>query len=95
MGEASAGLTASEGAQWTSWYTQASWRFLPGKWEAAVRYTDFDSAVDSRDQKQWAFGLNYLYASNFMAKFSYELNDGRSGTEADENRLMMQLAYGF
>ena len=95
VGEATTGLTASEGASWSSWYTQASWRFLPGKWEAVARYSDFDAAVNSRDQKQWALGLNYLYTSNFMAKFSYEFNDGMAGSEADEDRLLMQLAYGF
>ncbi len=95
VGSANTGLTASPSATWRSWYTQAAYRFLPTKWEAVLRYTDFDSAVDARDQKQWAAGVNYLFSNNFMAKFSYELNDGNKGTVADDNRFLTQLAYGF
>lgn len=91
----SAGLTSSGSASWRSWYTQAAYRFLPGKWEGAVRYSDFDSAIEANDQAQWAFAVNYLFTNNFMAKFTYELNDNDEGSPADDNRFLSQLAYGF
>ncbi len=95
VGSAKNGITASGSATWESWYTQAAYQFLPTKWEGVVRYTDFDSAVDALDQQQWALGLNYLFTSNFMAKFTYELNDGENGSTVDDNRFLTQLAYGF
>ncbi len=95
VGSANNGLTASRSETWESWYTQAAYRFLPTKWEVAVRYTDFDSAVNTQDQEQWALGLNYLFTNNFMAKFTYELNDGEKGSVTDDNRFLSQLAYGF
>ena len=91
----STGQTASGSATWESWYTQAAYSFRPTKWEAAVRYTDFDSAIDAQDQEQWAVALNYLFTSNFIAKFTYELNDGENGSPVDDNRFLTQLAYGF
>jgi len=89
------GLTASEGATWKTWYTQASYQFPQTKWETALRYTDFDSPHASQDQKQWAVGLNYLFTSSFIGKLTYEFNDGETGSQADTNRWMFQLAYGF
>ncbi len=60
-----------------------------------ARYTDFDSPHNSQDQQQWAVGLNYIVASNFIAKIAYEFNDGESGSDAELDRLLLQLAYGF
>lgn len=95
VGSASTGITASGSATWESWYTQAAYKLLPTKWEGVVRYTDFDSAVDTQDVQQWALGVNYLFTNNFIAKFTYELNDGVTGTPVDDNRFLTQLAYGF
>ncbi len=96
VGSTSQGLTASGSANWETWYTQAAYRFLPTRFEAVARYTDFDSAVDANDQEQWAVGLNYLFTSNFIAKVNYEFNDGKDGaTTQDDNRFLAQLAYGF
>ena len=95
VGEALTGTTASEGATWKSWYTQAAWRIPATKIEAVVRYTDFDSPHSSEDQQQWALGLNYLITNSFIVKGTYELNDGIAGSRADNDRLMLQLAYGF
>ncbi len=95
VGDASSGISASEGAEWTTWYTQASYRFLPGKHELTLRYSDYDSPHDSVDQKQWAIGINYLLASNVVAKVTYESNDGLDGSASDANRVLVQLAYGF
>ena len=95
IGSASTGVTASSGATWQTWYTQASYQFKPTKWEAVLRYTDFDTPHASEDQKQWALGANYLFASNVVAKVAYEFNDGQSGADADNDRLLLQMAYGF
>lgn len=95
VGADDAGVTASPGATWTTWYTQASYRFPETNWESALRYTDFDSPHASQDQKQWAVGLNYLFSSSFIGKLTYEFNDGQTGSQADTNRWMFQLAYGF
>jgi len=92
---ANSGLTRSSGATWKTWYAEAAYRFLPTKWESVVRYTDFDSAVDSNDQKQVALGVNYLFTNNFIAKVAYEFNDGQKKSTADDNRFLAQLAYGF
>lgn len=89
------GVAASEGATWETWYTQAAYRIPKSKWELVARYTDFDSPHDSRDQEQSALGINYLLTSNFIGKVTYEFNDGLSGSDADNNRVMFQMAYGF
>jgi len=95
IGEIATGLTASGGGEWTSWYSQAAWRFPLTKFEAVLRYTDFDSPHASHDQQQWALGLNYLITNNFIAKGAYEFNDGIEGSIVNSDRLMLQLAYGF
>ena len=89
------GVTASSGETWETWYTQASYVFPQTKWETALRYTNFDSPHDSQDQKQWALGLNYLFNGSFIGKLTYEFNDGLDDSQADTNRWMFQLAYGF
>ena len=96
IGSTDQGEAASAGASWRTWYTQAAYRIPSTKIEAVVRYTDFDSALDSGDQKQWGWGLNYLFSSNVIGKLNYELNDGKeSDSAADSNRFLIQLAYGF
>jgi len=96
VGSTDKGLTASGSANWETWYTQAAYRFLPTRFEAVVRYTDYDSEINSSDQKQWGLGLNYLFTSNFVAKVNYEFNDGNDNSSPqDDNRFLAQLAYGF
>ena len=95
VGSASAGVSASQGAAWKSWYTQAAYRFPGSKLEGVLRYTDFDSPHASKDQKQWAFGMNYLFVNNVIGKISFESNRGQNGSLADDNRTLIQLAYGF
>lgn len=90
-----AGTAASEGAVWETWYTQGAYRFDQSKWELVARYTDFDSPHGSQDQKQWAISANYLFANNFIGKLGYEFNDGLSGSDADKDRVLFQMAYGF
>ena len=95
VGADDVGITASPGASWKSWYTQAAYMIPRTKWEPVLRYTDFDSPHSSQDQKQWAVGLNYLFSASVIGKFTYEFNDGEEHSEADVNRWMLQLAYGF
>ena len=95
LGSASGGTTPSSGAIWNTWYTQAAYRFLPTKFEGVLRYTDFNSPHAVEDQKQWALGVNYLFASSVIGKFSYEFNDGVKNSRADDDRWLFQLAYGF
>jgi hypothetical protein len=90
-----AGTAASEGAVWETWYTQGAYRIDQSKWELVARYTDFDSPHDSKDQKQWAIGTNYLFTHSFIGKLSYEFNDGVSASDADQDRVLFQMAYGF
>ncbi len=86
---------APESASWDAWYTQVSYRFLPTAFEGVVRYSDFDSPHSSEDQKQWALGINYLFAPNAMAKFAYNFNDGEDGSVTDNDGFQLQLSYGF
>ena len=51
-------------------------------------------SADQR-QEQWALGLNYLIAPQAIAKMGYEFNDGLEGEPTDEDRLLIQLSYGF
>jgi hypothetical protein len=95
IGSDEVGATASPGESWETWYAQTSYLIPSTKWEAALRYTDFNSPHGSQDQKQWAIGLNYLFGSSVMGKFTYELNDGEAGAQSDADRWMFQLAYGF
>jgi hypothetical protein len=80
---------------WEAWYAQAAYRFEPTNWEGVVRFTDFDSPHADDDQKQWALGINYLFAPNAIAKLGYNFNDGESGEPTDDDRFQVQFAYGF
>lgn len=93
--DAGNGTAASEGATWETWYTQGSYRISQSKWELVARYTDFDSPHTSQDQEQWAIGTNYLFTNNFIGKFSFEFNDGQTGSDANQDRFLFQMAYGF
>ncbi len=95
VGRATTGSTASAGAKWETWYTQASYLVPSTKFEGVLRYTDYDSPHKSKDQQQWTLGLNYLFASNVIGKLAYESNDGMNGKPSDDDRWLFQMAYGF
>lgn len=63
--------------------------------EGVIRYTDFSTPHASADQEQWTVGLNYVFTSNFIGKIAYELNDGLEGSTTDDDRWLVQMAYGF
>lgn len=60
-----------------------------------LRYARFDAPHSDQSQKQWALGLNYLFASSIIAKAAYEFNDGLDDEPTDDDRLLLQLTYGF
>ena len=95
VGSDNVGTAASAGAVWETWYTQGSYKVKNTKWELVTRYTDFDSPHNSQDQSQWALGTNYLFTNNFIGKLGYEFNDGQSGKLSDDDRFLLQMAYGF
>ena len=86
---------APESTEWETWYVQGGYRFLPSKWEAVLRHGDFDSPHADDDQRQWGLGLNYWFAPNAVFKAGFESNDGLAGEPADDDRWLLQLAYGF
>lgn len=91
----SGAVTASTGSRLTSWYAQTAYRFTPSKYEAVIRYADFDSPQASADQEQIAIGLNYLFTNNIIGKLAYENNKGLNGSKTNLDRILFQLAYGF
>ncbi len=96
IGTAATGVSASAPeSEWSSWYTQGAYLIPSTRFEGVIRYADFDSQNDTRDQKQWAIGLNYLFASNVIGKITYEINDGQTGSRADDDKWYFQMAYGF
>ncbi len=91
----SAQSVAPEGGTWETWYTQGAYKFGQAKWEGVLRYTDYSSPHANKSQEQWALGLNYLLSPNAMIKLGYEINDGLVGETTDDDRWMLQIAYGF
>ncbi|MCG6871429.1 MAG: hypothetical protein LJE84_03985 [Gammaproteobacteria bacterium] len=72
---------------WEAWYAQAAYKALPSNFEGVVRYGRLDTP--SFSEKQWTFGINYLFASNIISKFAYEMND------ESPDRWLAQLSYGY
>lgn len=90
-----AGSVAARGGKWATWYTQTAYKFGDAKWEGVVRYADYDSPHGDETQKQWALGINYLLTPNAIIKLGYEFNDGLAGERTDNDRLLIQVAYGY
>lgn len=86
---------APEGGKWETWYVQGAYKFADAKWEGVLRYTDFQSPHADDTQEQFAVGLNYLITPSAMLKFAYESNDGLAGEATDDDRLLVQIAYGY
>ncbi len=79
---------APEKTDVSAYYAQAAYRFLPTKWEVVARTSQYD--VGEMSMKKSTAGVNYIFASNIVAKLAYESNDG-----ADNDRTLVQFAYGF
>ncbi|MDF1882552.1 hypothetical protein JHD49_01210 [Sulfurimonas sp. SAG-AH-194-C21] len=88
----------TEGGTWAAWYAQASYLFAFAPIEPVIRYSDYHNPELQRNQL--ALGLNYLFASNLVAKLAFEVNTNEdSAVPSDglynEDILRMQLAFGF
>ena len=81
--------------KWSSWYVQGAYKFSPSKWESVLRYSDYDAPGNLVDQEQWSLGLNYLFANNIIGKIAYDFNDGTKNTLSDEDKITLQMTYGF
>ena len=90
-----AASVAPEGAKWESWFVQGAYRFGREKWEGVIRYTDFTSPHADDTQEQLAYGFNYLITPSAMVKFAYESNSGLAGELTDDDRVLVQIAYGY
>ena len=92
---ANAASTAPEEGVWDAWYLQASYRFPATDWEVVARYGEYDTPGTEADREQLALGVNYVFASNFIAKVNFESNDNPNPGEEAGDRWFLQLAYGF
>lgn len=95
LGAATMGANTLASAKWTTWYGQAAYKIPATKYEVVARYADFNSPVDSNDRQQVAVGVNYLFTSNFIAKVNYESNKNPNAAFNTDNRVLVQMAYGF
>jgi hypothetical protein len=81
-----------EGGKWEAWYVQAAYQISAVHLEPVIRYGEYTNP--ELDQEQTAVGLNYLFASNIIAKVAYEFNNIKGSTENDD-RFLAQFAFGF
>lgn len=84
----------TEGGKWKAWYAQGVYRFLPA-WGAVVRTGYYSPPQSDLKQHQTTLGLDYWITNSAVAKLAYEFNTGEEGTDADANRVLLQLAVGF
>lgn len=90
-----ASSVAPEGATWESGYVQGALRVPETNWQGVLRYTDFRSGEADESQEQWMVGMNYILTPNALIKFGFEFNDGQAGEIADDDRWLVQFAYGY
>lgn len=95
VGETSIGGFDLATTEWSTWYGQVAYKIPSTKFEAVLRYADFDSPHGSKDQQQTMVGLNYLITNNFIAKLGFESNDNPNAGQKAYDRALVQLAYGF
>ena len=94
--DAAALSVAPESAKWETWYAQAAYRFGgDSNWEGVARYTDFKSPHADDTQEQLALGVNYLIAPSAMLKFGFESNEGEPGELTNDDRWIVQIAFGY
>lgn len=82
-----AASAAPEETDVSAYYVQAAYRFMPTKWEAVVRTSQYK--LGELTMERSTVGVNYIFASNIVAKLAFE---SRKNTD---NRTLVQLAYGF
>lgn len=82
---------AQQTAEFSAYYGQVAYRFLPTKWEAVARISQYKTPEGTSDRT--TAGVNYIFASNVIGKLAYESNDNDANDAKD--RILLQLAYGF
>lgn len=93
----SATSVAPNGGTWDAWYAQGACRLGSSPWELVLRYGDFATPHNPAGQQQWTGGVVYYIAPHAPLKLAYERNSGDAapGVSSLENRVLLQLAYGF
>ena len=94
-GSAIADGAAAGDLDFTTWYVQAAYRLPETKWEGVVRYGDLDTPNADANRSQWSAGINYLFANNVIVKAAYTVDNFDASGIDEDNRVNMQLAYGF
>ncbi|WP_018405204.1 porin [Marinobacter gelidimuriae] len=89
------GGAAAGDLDFTTWYVQAAYRLPETKWEGVVRYGDLDTPNEDANRSQWSAGINYLFANNVIVKAAYTVDNFDASGIDDDNRVNVQLAYGF
>lgn len=82
-----------EGGTWEAWYTQAAYLIDVIHVEPVIRYSDYHNPETKRNQI--AYGLNYLFSNNIIAKVAYEDNTNEINEQESNDKFLMQLAFGF
>jgi len=90
-----AGSSKTDDGRRETVYVQASYRIAGTPWEPVIRYTDFEAPGIAVDQEQWVLGINYLVQENAQIKLAYESNKGKADNDADQDRALLQVTYGF
>ena len=80
---------APEETELSAYYAQIAYRFLPTKWEAVARTSEYK--LGDKTMTRSNVGINYIFASNIVGKLAFENNTNMSVTD----RVLVQLAYGF
>ena len=94
-GSTIAGGAATGDLDFTTWYVQAAYRLPDTKWEGVVRYGDLDTPNEDANRSQWSAGINYLFANNVILKAAYTVDNFDASGIDEDNRVNVQLAYGF
>jgi len=83
----------SGAADFDATYLQAAYRFPSSKWEAVLRSSTYNNPEDTLDRT--TAGVNYIFASNIIGKVAYETNDRKINKSMAEDKVLVQMAYGF
>lgn len=86
-------FSAVPGNSWRAYYLQMAYRIY--NFEPVIRYGNYSTFQDQYRQRQIAIGFDYWFGPSVVAKIAYEFNSGRPNTINDDNRLLLQVAYGF
>lgn len=83
------------GGTWQAYYLQGAYRPTGSKMEYVVRYANYETPDATKSEKQTAVGVNYLFASNVIAKLAVQSDDFNDPATKDTSSVMFQMAYGF